>query len=120
MIYEDDNVFAKILRGDLPCNKVYEDEYTLAFHDINPQAPVHVLVIPKGRYISFEDFSAEAPDEELVGFGRAVGRITRELKVGAAGYRIIANHGEAAGQIVPHFHLHILGGKDLGPMIVQT
>jgi histidine triad (HIT) family protein len=120
MAYDDSNIFAKILRGELPCNKVYEDEYTLAFHDIDPQAPVHVLVIPKGKYISFDDFSATAPDEELLGFDRAVGQITRELGLADAGYRILANHGEAAGQFVPHYHLHIFGGGDLGAMIAKS
>ena len=120
MAYDDDNIFAKILRGELPCDKVYEDEHTLAFRDINPQAPVHVLVIPKGKYVSFEDFSAKASDGELAGFDRAVGRVARELDLIEAGYRILANHGEAAGQLVPHYHIHIFGGGDLGPMIVKS
>ena len=120
MAYDDSNIFAKILRGELPCNKVYEDEYTLAFHDIDPQAPVHVLVIPKGKYISFNDFSATASDEELAGFDRAVGQITRELGLIEGGYRILANHGEAAGQLVPHYHLHIFGGGNLGAMIAKS
>ena len=120
MAYDDSNIFAKILRGELPCDKVYEDEYTLAFHDINPQAPVHVLVIPKGKYTSFDDFSATASDEELLGFDRSVGRIARDLGLVDTGYRILANHGEAAGQIVPHYHLHIFGGGDLGPMIAKS
>ena len=117
MPYDNSNIFAKILRGELPCSKVYEDEYTLAFYDINPQAPIHVLVIPKGEYVSFEDFSANATDGELAGFDRAVGQIARELGIVEAGYRILANHGEDAGQIVPHYHLHIFGGENLGPMI---
>ena len=120
MAYDDDNIFAKILRGELPCDKVYEDEHTLAFRDINPQAPVHVLVIPKGKYVSFEDFSAKASDGELAGFDQAVGRVARELDLIEAGYRILANHGEAAGQLVPHYHIHIFGGGDLGPMIVKS
>ena len=120
MAYDDSNIFAKILRGELPCNKAYEDEHTLAFHDINPQAPVHVLVIPKGKYTSFNEFSAKASDEELLGFDRAVGRITHELGLVDAGYRILANHGEAAGQLVPHYHLHIFGGSNLGPMIKKS
>ncbi len=120
MAYDDSNIFAKILRGELPCNKVYEDEHTLAFHDIDPQAPVHVLVIPKGKYTSFDDFSATASDEELLGFDRAVGQIARELGLIDAGYRILANHGEAAGQLVPHYHLHIFGGGDLGAMIAKS
>ena len=117
MAYDDGNIFAKILRGESPCNKVYEDAYVLAFHDIKPQAPVHALVIPKGRYISFQDFSATASDEELLGFERAVGQITRELGLVDTGYRILANHGENAHPEVPHYHLHIFGGGDLGPMI---
>ncbi len=120
MEYDNDNIFAKILRGELPCDKVYEDEHTLAFRDINPQAPIHVLVIPKGKYVSFEDFSAKASDDELAGFDRAVGHVTRELGLIEAGYRILANHGEAAGQLVPHYHLHIFGGGDLGPMITKS
>jgi len=120
MAYDDSNIFAKILRGELPCNKVYEDDHALAFHDIEPQAPVHVLVIPKGKYTSFDDFSATASDEELLGFDRAVGQITRELGLVDAGYRILANHGEDAGQLVPHYHLHIFGGGDLGAMITKS
>lgn len=117
MSYDDNNIFAKILRGEMSCSKVYEDEYALAFYDIDPQTPIHVLVIPKGKYVSFEDFSANAPSAELVGFDRAVGRVTRELGLVEAGYRILANHGEDAGQVVPHYHLHIFGGGNLGPMI---
>ena len=120
MNYDDDNIFAKILRGELQCDKVYEDEHTLAFRDINPLAPIHVLVIPKGKYVSFEDFSASAPDDELVAFDRAVGRVARKLGLVEPGYRILANHGEAAGQLVPHYHLHVFGGGDLGPIITKS
>ncbi|RMD64217.1 MAG: histidine triad nucleotide-binding protein [Alphaproteobacteria bacterium] len=117
MTYDPNNVFAKILRGEIPCNKVYEDEHVLAFHDINPQTPVHILVIPKGAYESFDDFSAKASDAEIAGFVRAVGKITRDQGLVADGYRILANTGRNAHQEVPHFHMHIFAGKDLGRMI---
>ncbi len=117
MAYDDQNVFAKILRGEIPCRKVYEDEFALAFHDINPQAPVHVLVIPKGPYVSFADFAREADPEAIAGFFQAANTVARELGLEPAGYRILANHAAAARQEVPHFHLHIFGGADLGPMI---
>jgi histidine triad (HIT) family protein len=117
MAYERNNVFARILRGEIPCRKAYEDEHVLAFHDINPQAPVHVLVIPKGEYVSFDDFSAKGSDAELGAFSRAVGRIARDLGLVESGYRILANHGSAAHQEVPHFHLHLFAGRDLGPML---
>jgi len=115
--YDDANVFAKILRGEIPSRKVYEDEWALAFHDINPQAPVHVLVIPKGRYCSLADFSAGASDAELAGFVRAVGHVARSLGLEAPGYRVLANMGDHAGQEVGHFHVHIFGGQPLGRMI---
>jgi diadenosine tetraphosphate (Ap4A) HIT family hydrolase len=117
MSYDPNNIFARILRGELPCNKVYEDEHALAFHDIAPQAPVHVLVIPKGEYVSQDDFSAGAPDALIAGFWRAVGTVARELGVVEAGYRFLANTGTDAHQEVPHFHVHIFGGRDLGRMI---
>ena len=117
MAYDRNNVFARILRGELPCNKVYEDEYVLAFHDIRPQAPTHIVLIPKGEYVSVDDFSEKASAEELTAFVRAIGRIAREQGVGENGYRILANHGAAAHQEVPHFHLHLFGGRDLGPML---
>jgi len=120
--YDDDNVFAKILRGDLPANKVYEDVHALAFHDINPQAPVHVLVIPKGRYVSLDDFLAEAPDALVVGFFRAVGKVARQLGIAESeqgtGYRAMANAGADAHQDVPHLHVHLFAGRPLGPMLV--
>ncbi|HET6520051.1 MAG TPA: histidine triad nucleotide-binding protein [Geminicoccaceae bacterium] len=117
MAYDENNVFARILRGELPCDKVYESEHALAFRDINPLTPVHVLVIPKGRYASMDDFSANASPEELAGFFRAVGEVARGLGVDASGYRMLANHGRDANQEVPHFHVHIFGGAPLGPMI---
>ena len=115
--YDDNNIFARILRGEIPCKKVYEDEWAFAFHDINPQAPSHILVIPRGKYCSFADFSANAPAEEIAGFMRAVGRIAREQGLETNGYRLLANMGEHSGQEVPHFHVHIFGGRPLGRML---
>ena len=117
MAYDRNNVFARILRGELPCDKVYEDEHVLAFRDIRPQAPVHIVVIPKGEYLSIDDFSARASAAEQAAFLRAVGQIARAEGVAEAGYRILSNHGEAAHQEVPHCHLHLFGGRDLGPML---
>lgn len=117
MAYDTNNIFAKILRGEIPCNTVYEDEHALAFHDINPQAPVHVLVIPKGEYVSMADFTASAPDELMVGFMRAVGKTAETLGLVEPGYRTLANAGTNAHQEVPHLHIHIFGGKPLGPML---
>ena len=117
MPYDRNNVFARILRGEVPCRKVYEDEHVLAFHDIRPQAPTHIVVIPKGEYVSVDDFSEKASEAELVAFLRAISRIAREQGVTDGGYRILANHGAAAHQDVPHFHLHLFGGRDLGPML---
>jgi diadenosine tetraphosphate (Ap4A) HIT family hydrolase len=115
--YDEQNVFAKILRGEIPSRKVFEDAYALAFHDIAPQAPIHVLVIPKGRYISFADFSASASPDEITGFFRAVGAVARQLGLDEPGYRLLANMGEHSGQEVPHFHVHVFGGKPLGRML---
>ena len=115
--YDDDNIFAKIIRGEIPCDKVFEDEHVLAFRDINPQTPTHVLVIPKGRYVSSDDFAASASEAEIVAFVRAVGAIARDLGLVEPGYRILANHGRDALQEVPHFHMHIFGGGNLGRMI---
>ena len=117
MAYDRNNVFARILRGELPCSKVYEDTHVLAFRDINPQAPVHVVVIPKGEYVSVDDFSEKASAAEQAAFFRALSRIAREEGVAETGYRILSNHGAAAHQEVPHFHLHLFGGRDLGPML---
>lgn len=119
MAYDPDNIFAKILRGDIPCTKVYEDDHALAFEDINPQAPVHVLVIPKGAYVSMDDFTANAPDALVTGFFRAVGTVARQLGVDAPGYRILANHGPDSHQEVPHLHIHIFAGRPLGPMLLR-
>jgi histidine triad (HIT) family protein len=117
MPYDRNNVFARILRGELPCTKVYEDEHVLAFRDINPQAPTHVILVPKGEYVSVDDFAATASEPELAAFTRAIGRIAHQEEVAESGYRILSNHGAAAHQDVPHFHLHLFGGRDLGPML---
>ncbi len=117
--YDDQNVFARILRGELPCSKVAESEHSLAFHDINPLAAIHVLVIPKGAYVSWDDFSARASDAELADFARTVGQVARQVGADAQGYRLLANTGKRAGQEVPHLHLHIFGGQPLGPMLVR-
>ena len=115
--YDDNNIFAKILRGEIPCREVYQDEYALAFHDINPQAPVHILVIPKGRYVSWDDFSTSASDEDIAGFVRAVGKVARDAGLPAPGYRLLANIGGHGHQEVPHLHVHVFGGKQLGTML---
>ena len=117
MAYDSGNVFARILRGEIPCKKVYEDEHVLAFHDIQPQTPTHILVIPKGAYVSFDDFSAKATPEEIAAFIRAAGNIARDAGVAETGYRLLANHGRDGNQEVPHFHLHIFGGRPLGRMV---
>jgi len=117
--YDDNNIFAKILRGEIASRKVYEDEYALAFHDVNPQAPHHVLVIPKGRYVSWDDFSATASDAEIAGFVRAVGKVAREAGMVEPGYRLLANIGPDSHQEVPHLHVHIFAGRPLGPMLAR-
>ena len=115
--YDESNVFARILRGELPCNKVYEDDHALAFHDIRPQAPVHVLVIPKAAYVSWDDFTAKASDAEIAGFTRAVGAVTRQLELDRPGYRLMVNMGHHGHQEVPHLHVHIFGGRQFYHMI---
>jgi histidine triad (HIT) family protein len=117
MAYDRSNIFARILRGEIPCKKVFEDAHVLAFHDINPQTPTHVLVIPKGEYASSDDFAEKASDAEIAALLRAAGRIAREQGLAETGYRLLANHGRDAHQEVPHFHLHIFGGRDLGRMV---
>ncbi len=114
-VYDDSNIFAKILRGEIPCNKVYEDDFALAFQDIAPQASIHVLVIPKGPYVSFNDFAATATSDEITGFFRAVQQVAEAQKV-PDGYRMVSNYGADAGQEVLHFHVHILAGERLGPL----
>ncbi|HCF24862.1 MULTISPECIES: histidine triad nucleotide-binding protein [unclassified Novosphingobium] len=117
--YDDQNIFARILRGEIPNKTVYEDEWALAFHDINPQAPLHVLVIPKGPYVSWDDFSARAPADEIAGFIRAVGHVAREAGLVEPGYRLLANIGGHGHQEVPHLHVHLFGGRPLGPMLAR-
>ena len=117
--YDDNNIFAKILRGEIPSKKVYEDEHVLAFHDINPLSPTHILVIPKGAYVSWDDFSSRASDEEIGAFVRAVGKIARDEGLVGSGYRLLANTGLNSGQEVPHLHVHVFGGRPLGPMLAR-
>lgn len=117
--YDDSNIFAKILRGEIPNTTVYEDDHALAFEDINPQAPTHVLVIPKGRYVSWDDFSASASAEDIAGFIRAVGHVARTLGLVEPGYRLLANIGQHGHQEVPHLHVHLFGGRPLGPMLAR-
>ena len=117
--YDDGNIFARILRGEIPASRVYEDEHVLAFNDINPLSPTHILVIPKGPYVSWDDFSERAGSDEIVAFVRAVGKIAREAGLVDGGYRLLANAGMDAGQEVPHLHVHIFGGRPLGPMLAR-
>ncbi|HUT49354.1 MAG TPA: histidine triad nucleotide-binding protein [Alphaproteobacteria bacterium] len=117
MAYDKDNIFARILRGEIPCDKVHEDDHTLAFRDINPQTPVHVLVIPKGAYTGMDDFAANASEAEIVAFVRAIGLVAGQMGLVEDGYRFLANNGADANQEVPHLHVHIFGGKPLGRMI---
>jgi diadenosine tetraphosphate (Ap4A) HIT family hydrolase len=117
--YDETNIFAKILRGEIPNRTVYEDEHVLAFHDIAPQAPVHILVIPKGAYVSWDDFSERAGEAEIAAFVRAVGRIAREAGHVEPGYRLLVNNGLDAGQEIPHLHVHIFAGRPLGPMLAR-
>lgn len=117
--YDEGNVFARVLRGELPSKKVYEDQWALAFHDIAPMAPVHILVIPKGAYVSWDDFSLRASEEEIAGFVRAVGQVARDHGLVEPGYRLLANVGHHGGQEVPHLHVHLFGGGPLGPMIAR-
>ena len=117
--YDDNNIFARIIRGEIPSKKVYEDDYVLAFHDINPLSPTHILVIPKGKYVSWDDFSEQASDAQIAAFVRAIGKIARDEGLVADGYRILANMGLNSGQEVPHLHVHIFGGRTLGPMLAR-
>ena len=117
--YDDQNIFAKILRGEIPNRTVFENDHALAFHDIAPQAPVHVLVIPKGRYVSWDDFSARASEAEIARFVRAVGQVARDLELVTPGYRLLANVGQNGHQEVPHLHVHLFGGRPLGPMLAR-
>ncbi|MDV3256972.1 MAG: histidine triad nucleotide-binding protein [Sphingomonas sp.] len=117
--YDDQNIFARILRGELPCNKVLETEHSLAFHDINPLAPTHVLVIPKGAYVSWDDFTERASDAEIGDLARAVGEVARMTGADNGGYRLLSNVGRHGGQEVPHLHVHLFGGGPLGPMLAR-
>ena len=117
--YDDQNIFAKILRGEIPATRLYEDDYALAFPDINPQSPTHILVIPKGPYVSWDDFSATASDAEITGFVRAVGKVARDAGLVASGYRLLANAGLDSHQEVPHLHVHIFAGRTLGPLLAR-
>lgn len=118
--YDDGNIFARILRKEIPVEVIYEDEYAFAFPDIAPQVPVHVLIIPKGRYVSFADFSAQASETEIAGFTRAVGKVARQLGVEESGYRVISNSGLNAGQEVPHYHVHLCAGAPLGRLLQKS
>ena len=119
MKYDKDNIFAKILREEIPCKKVYENKYVLSFHDINPQKKMHVLVIPKGEYINLEDFIDKASDKEIVEFNKAITHIVKILKISnqEGGYRVLSNTGKDGGQEVPHLHYHIFGGEKVGKMV---
>jgi histidine triad (HIT) family protein len=117
--YDEGNIFARILRGEIPSTKVYEDDFAVAFNDIHPLSPTHILVIPKGPYVSWDDFSAKAPDSDIAGFTRAVGKVAREAGLVEGGYRLLANVGPHSGQEVPHLHVHIFGGRPLGPMLAR-
>jgi histidine triad (HIT) family protein len=117
--YDDQNIFAKILRDEIPSTRIYEDDHVYAFPDINPLAPTHILVIPKRNYVSWDDFSEKASDAEIAGLTRAVGKIARDLGLVDQGYRVLANVGVDSGQEVPHLHLHIFGGRPLGPMLAR-
>ena len=118
--YDQNNIFARIIRGEIPCNKVYEDTHVLAFNDIHPQAAVHILVIPKGPYVCLSDFAQSASAAEQTAFFAAIGKIVAEKNLDAGGYRAIANTGIGGGQEVPHFHVHLLGGKKLGRMLPEN
>ncbi len=117
MTYNSQNIFAQILRNEIPSNKVYEDQWSLAFYDANPATPVHVLVIPKGKYISWADFNDNASADEIVGFSRAIAKVAKQLNIENSGYRIISNHGADSNQEVPHLHVHILAGCNLGSIL---
>ena len=121
--YDNQNIFAKILRGDIPCEKIYEDEYVLSFKDVNPQAPSHILIIPKGAYTDINDFIENASNEEIIGFNKAIPVVANQLGIsetsGGKGYRLISNAGSEAHQTVAHFHIHLLAGRNLGPMLVS-
>ena len=118
MAYDVNNIFAKILRGEIPCEAIDEDEYTLSFADINPQAPVHILVIPKGAYTDWSDFAARASLEEIYAFTKAISRVADLTGINETGYRVISNIGSDSHQEVPHLHMHVLGGSLIGPLVM--
>ena len=121
MTYDENNIFAKMLRGEVPCNKIYEDNYVLSFHDINPQKKIHALVIPKGKYIDLDDFSENASSEEMVGLLKGINTVAKKLGISVdtgKGYRALANINEHGGQEVPHLHMHVLGGAPVGPLVL--
>ena len=118
--YDDGNIFARLLRGEIPSRRVFEDAHTVAFHDIAPWAPTHILVVPRGRYVSWDDFSAHASEAEIVSFTRAIGQVARDAGLVAPGYRLLANTGLDSHAEVPHLHVHILAGRKLGPMLAQN
>jgi histidine triad (HIT) family protein len=120
MSYDNNNIFAKILRGEIPCNKIYEDDFVLSFHDINPQKKIHVLVIPKGKYTDLDDFSLNASPEEIVGLLKGINIVAKMLGISTEvgkGYRVLANVSDDGGQEVPHLHFHLLGGEKVGKMV---
>ena len=120
MIYDDNNIFAKILRGEIPCTKIYEDDYVLSFHDINPQKKIHALIIPKGKYVNLDDFSSKASEKEIEGLVKGINTVAKILKISSdtgKGYRAIANINENGGQEVPHLHFHLFGGEKVGKMV---
>ena len=120
MQYDNNNIFAKILRGEIPCKKVYEDDYVLSFHDVKPQKKIHVLVIPKGKYIDLDDFNENASNEEIIALSKAISLVANKLSISinnGDGYRALANVGDNAGQEVPHLHYHLFGGEKIGKMV---
>jgi len=120
MSYDENNIFAKILKGEIPCDKIYEDDYVLSFHDINPQKKIHALVIPKGKYIDLDDFNAKASDKEIIGLVKGISIVSKKLGMSVdkgKGYRALSNLGEHGGQEVPHLHYHLFGGEKVGKMV---
>ena len=120
MIYDENNIFAKILRGEIPCEKIYEDEYVLSFYDVNPQRKIHALVIPKGKYINLDDFNSKASEKEIIAYFKGISKVAKKLGISldtGKGYRTISNLGEHGGQEVPHLHFHLLGGEKIGRML---
>ena len=120
MSYDDNNIFAKILRGEIPCKKIYEDDFVLSFHDINPQKKIHALVIPKGKYVEFDDFNLKASDKEIVGLLKGISIVAKKLGISidtGKGYRTLSNINEHGGQEVPHLHFHLFGGEKVGKMV---